>query len=303
MTMRIRNTTLERVPIVSQVITTPPLAVLLFYDGGGNESADSTLPCLKYRLPQRPIIVPLLVCIALMCGACATSFKYNAKSTSPFDIGPNPPAIMLADVMPGGGLHPSAGGEFYDVDSEKVYRELNRSVREHCIASGLVAERGPFAPAPATEEELRRVLDEAVMNEARAVLLIRPVHMGASGNIPLGIAITDLVFTALIPFGGVGILPVATVYSLPVLTERASARVEGVLVDPETGSVLWTSAATVQRQRKSTSWGYDPPRQIAPAFREALQQLLQEASLSIRNGFAEHPTDMDATSLLFPVES
>jgi hypothetical protein len=255
--------------------------------------------------PQRHsrlfVVVPL-ACSTLICVGCATSFKYDASAVKRFDLGSKPPAIMLADVMSGGGLSPSGGGELYDEDSETVYRELNLSVRQHCIASGLIAENGPFARAPETAEELRHMLDDAVANDVRAVLMIRPDHMGSSGNIPVGVKIADLFIVALMPVG-IGVIPWVIVDSLPVRTERASVGVEGVLVDPESGSVLWTSSVSEQRRRKATGWRYNPPRQIAPAFQEAVQKLLGEASLSIRDDFAGHPTDMDAATLLFPAGS
>lgn len=223
--------------------------------------------------------------LCTLFASCGVSLEYSTSSLARLDAG-GVVAIDagIVDARSGAGESKSilAGRT-----AAKDFRQLGAAVHAHLVATGVVPPGAKPLAAPTSPQELETVLARATDQGVEVLLL--PRLTGAHGSHRehyLRRSINGL-FYAMIPFGGVGLLPLLVNESLQIHDEDAYASVTLLVVDCRRRELLGSFDGAGDYKGKSSHWRLNGERRVPDVIRDAVQHALSAYASAASAGFPD----------------
>jgi hypothetical protein len=249
-------------------------------------------------MKTRGWIIITITTLALGLGGCGgVSLRYSASGVDKADLGAAPPQLVAVDVIDGRQFNKIS---LVNKNLDDDLADLRKAVRAHLAKARLVSSDKQVLPAPASVEQIEALLDDARRQGAGTVLFLRLTLANFHGQ-PAGfVAITNAVGMILSPVGGIGLIPIVVVNSIPANEEGAHAVVEAIAVDPKTRVILGRFEGREDYDDKVSGWSHHPAAELPDVIKKAVDKALAGLAAGARAGFPDREKKPDLQAILAP---
>jgi len=246
------------------------------------------------------IVFCCLTVFAFMLCSCASSLRYSSSGIDRPDFGSKPLRIVAVDLIDSrlNNMTPILVGK----NITDNLTDIRMSVREHMVNAGIVQSKEDVMAAPASVEQIEAILSTAKKQGADAVLFLRLNNGSIYKRLATFVTTTNTIAAVLIPVGGIGLLPLIIVDSIPANQEGARVVVEAMVIDPKTRVLLGHFIEKEDYEDKVSAWGSGPKGKFLDITKKAVQKALVAVADSSKAGFPGRTKKADLKAILAPAD-
>jgi hypothetical protein len=237
---------------------------------------------------------------AFLLSSCAVSLRYSSSGIDKAEFGPKPPRIVAVDLID---VRPNNTFLIVNKDLKKDIENLRKAVREHMAKAGMALSIEDVMAAPTSVEQVEEIFKTAEKQGADAVLFLRLNNINFHGQPKTFVTVVNIIGIILAPVGGIGLLPIIVVNSVPVNEEGAHAVVEAVVIEPKTRLVLGRFVGQEDYDDKVTGWSHNPPAKLPDIIKKAIQKAVAAVADSAKAGFPGRTEAADLKTILAPADT
>lgn len=236
--------------------------------------------------------------VGISLGGCGggVSLRYSDSGVDKVELGTGAPALAVVDMIDGREVNTAP---LVNKELNKDLAALRQAVRTHLKLARLVASEKQVLPAPQTIEQVQTILNEARQRGAGAMLFLR-LNLANFHGSPAGFVAVTNFGTILAPVGGIGLLPIVVVNSIPVNEEGAHVWVEAIIVDTKTHVILGRFEGREDYDDTVAGWSHNPPDELPDAIKKAVGKALAGMAAEVRAGFPNRTKKPELNVILAP---